>query len=440
MIAALWCIFQFFTGPTQAGLESAQSALEWMRTGKGYLGHLALAYLALSDQGAGHEDIALVELNNTLRAQSANLSNCAHLLFAQALMYMSAGKLQHVEQTAQHFLRLSQEADLAMSQSWAHSLLGYAHYEWNNLDMAAYHFSAVVANLPHTHHWAAQEAMYGLALVYRAQGLHTQAKETTDALLEFVQRRNSISSLMPIYAFQGQLALLRDDVESAERWVEMAGEQWALSPLVSFAIPPITKAHLLLTRGDEPGVEQGQEILAMLLQPGSSMRSTRKMIQALALQAIAYDLQGRVTEALDTLERAIELARPGGFIRAFADLPPLVKLLQELRKRRKACQATDNRLDTYLQRLLVAMNPTALQAVSTQELMRQKGLEPLTNRELQILRLLSKDLTNKEIARELVVTSGTIKAHTNSIYRKLSVKNRRSAVTLCKSLDLLAAN
>ena len=69
--------------------------------------------------------------------------------------------------------------------------------------------------------------------------------------------------------------------------------------------------------------------------------------------------------------------------------------------------------------------------------MRQEGLEPLTERELHILRLLDKGHTNEEIARELVVATGTVKVHTKNIYRKLRVNNRLSAVTLSKTLGLL---
>ena len=72
----------------------------------------------------------------------------------------------------------------------------------------------------------------------------------------------------------------------------------------------------------------GQALLDTLLQHVESMHSTRKTIQVLALQAWAYDLQGRESEALDVLERALTLARPNGFIRTFADLPPLVNVLQ----------------------------------------------------------------------------------------------------------------
>ena len=160
----------------------------------------------------------------------------------------------------------------------------------------------------------------------------------------------------------------------------------------------------------------------------------------LALQAWAYDLQGRESEALDVLEYALTLARPYGFIRTFADLPALAKVLQGLRKRCKAQMEIDTKLDTYLQDLLAAMSSNAVQPVSTEALLRQEGLESLTSRELQILRLLDKDLSNKEIARELVLTTGTVKVHTSNVYRKLSVNNRRGAVSLAKALGFLTAD
>ena len=70
----------------------------------------------------------------------------------------------------------------------------------------------------------------------------------------------------------------------------------------------------------------------------------------------------------------------------------------------------------------------------------KRALNSLTSRELQILRLLDKDLTNKEIARELVLTTGTVKVHTSNVYRKLRVSNRRAAVSLAKALGFLTAD
>ncbi|OLB45481.1 MAG: hypothetical protein AUH05_03165 [Ktedonobacter sp. 13_2_20CM_53_11] len=246
--------------------------------------------------------------------------------------------------------------------------------------------------------------------------------------------------LVTAYAFQARLALLQDEVEEASQWLEMAGEQEVQGPMMFLEDPPITTAWMLLAQGDAPSVARGQALLTHLLQHVEAIHSTRKTINVLALQAWAYHLQGRMPEALAVLERALALARPGGFLRTFADLPPLVKVLQELRKRRKTHLTVDKKLDTYLQLILVAMSPPASQAVSKEKLLQQEGIEPLTERELHILRLLDKDLTNKEIARELVVTPGTVKVHTTNVYRKLSVNNRRAAVTLAKALGLLAAS
>ena len=397
-------------------------------------------FLAWSHQACGQEEVALLELNNALNERSTHLTSTARLLFAQGCVYLVAGKWPQVEHTSRHLLQLAQQADLALSQHIAHWLLGMVHYEWNKLDAAVYHFSVVIANQHQAHFWAVQDAMRGLALAYQAQGLGSRAQETARALLEWVQEQHNIRELMTSYAFCGQLALLQDEVEQAEQWLELAGEQKVLGPMRFLEDPPITKAWLLLVKGDEPSIAKGQALLDKLLQHVQAIHSTRKTIKVLALQAWAYDLQGREAEALEVLERALALARPGGFIRTFADLLPLANLLHELRKHRKTHQTGDKTLDAYLQRILAAMSHTASQAGSKEELLRQEGLEPLTDRELQILHLLDKDLTNKEIARELVVTPGTVRVHTSNLYRKLRVNNRRAAVTLAKALGLLTAN
>jgi LuxR family transcriptional regulator, maltose regulon positive regulatory protein len=439
LIAILRSQFQYFTGQVQASLESARSALEWIPPGEEYVASLTQVFLAWSNQAIGNEDVTLVALQRALRDHSLHVNSTARLLFAQANVYLAAGKLHQVEHTARHLLQIAQEGDLVLSQNFAHWFLGVVYYEWNKLDAAAYHFSAVIAKQHQAHLWVMLDATRGLALAYQAQGLGTQAQETARGLLAWVQEQHNVHELIAAYAFCGRLALVQDEVEEASQWLELAGDQEVLGPMLFLEDPPITKAWML-AKGDEPHVAQGQALLSHLLQHVEAIHSTRKTIQVLALQAWAYDLLGRVPEALAVLERALALGRPGGFVRTFADLPPLAKLLHELRKQRKARQEVDKQLDTYVQRILAAMNPLASHAVSKEELLRHEGLEPLTDRELYILRLLEKDLTNKEIARQLVVTPGTVKVHTNNVYRKLSVNNRRAAVTLAKALGLLAAS
>jgi LuxR family maltose regulon positive regulatory protein len=439
LIAMIWSEFQYFTGQVQASWQSARSALEWIPPGEEYITNHVLLTLAFPSLANGQEDVVLAQLQQALRDQSTNLKGTARLLFAQGLLYLDAGKLHQAEHTARHLLRITLQGDLTLSQNYAHWLLGVVHYEWDKMDAAVYHYSALLANQHLAHFLVVRDAICGLALAYQARGLGKEAQETARALLALMQEQRNMGGLMAAYAFLGRLALLQDKVEEASRWLELAGEQKVWGSMLFLEDPPITKARLLLAKGDIISVAQGEMILTHLLQHVKAMHSTRKTIKVLALQAWAYDLQGRETEAFAVLEQALALGCPGGFVRAFTDLPPLLKVVAELRRHRKEQMEPDDKLDAYLQAILVAMSPAPEQAVSTRELMRQEGLDPLTERELQILYLLEKGLTNREIASELVVTPGTVKLHTRHVYRKLSVNNRQTAVTLARALGLLAA-
>jgi LuxR family transcriptional regulator, maltose regulon positive regulatory protein len=435
-----WSHHYYRKGQPQSSLESARSALAWLPPGEKQVEIHALMYLAFSSQLCGQEDVAIMELNKGLRDHATNHASIAHLLIARALVYLAAGKLHHVEQTAGHLLETGRIGGLALSQNYAHWLLGEVYYERNHLEEAVYHFSVVLTNQHLVNFWAVQDTMYGLALAYQAQGLSKKAQEAANILLKWVQEQHNMDELKAVYAFCAQLALLQDEAVEASQWLELAGEQELLGPMRFLEDPPITKAYVLLAYGDEASVTRGQALLDDLLRHALAVHNTRKTIQVLALQAWVCDLQGRSTEALDVLERALALGRPGRYIRVFADLPPLASVLQKLRKRRKARQVVDNKFDAYLQSIQAAMIPLAASSASKGDLMRQEGLESLTERELHILLLLDKGHMNKEIACELVVTTGTVKVHTKNIYRKLGVNNRQAAVTLSKALGLLAEN
>jgi hypothetical protein len=145
--------------------------------------------------------------------------------------------------------------------------------------------------------------------------------------------------------------------------------------MTSLEVPAITRVWMLLAKGGEANVARGYVLLTRLLHYARAIHSTRKTIQVLALQAWASALQGRESEALVALESALVLARPGAFIRTFADLPALFTLLQKLRTRRRKQQTVDQ-MDAYLKRVLIVMNPVAGRAVLREELLRQEGLEP----------------------------------------------------------------
>ena len=155
---------------------------------------------------------------------------------------------------------------------------------------------------------------------------------------------------------------------------------------------------------------------------------TGRVIEIVVLQALAHQAQGDMPAALASLERAVTLAEPEGYVRIFADEgPPLVPLLRAVAK-----QGTRQ---NYARRLLAAVGRTETGSPTTPAL-----IDPLSERELDVLRLLGTELDGPAIARELTVSLNTMRTHTKNIYAKLAVTNRRAAVRRAAELDLLPRN
>jgi LuxR family maltose regulon positive regulatory protein len=149
------------------------------------------------------------------------------------------------------------------------------------------------------------------------------------------------------------------------------------------------------------------------------------VIEILVLQALAHQLRGDLPAALVPLQGALGLAEPEGFVRKFVDEgPPLAALLE--------AAAESAIAPNYVRRLLNAFDGTKDRTSATQVL-----IEPLSGRELDVLRLLATDLGGPDIARELVVSLNTVRTHTKNIYAKLGVNTRRAAVRRAQELGLL---
>ncbi len=132
--------------------------------------------------------------------------------------------------------------------------------------------------------------------------------------------------------------------------------------------------------------------------------------------------------ALDALQQALNLAEPEGYVRLFLDLgEPMQALLKRVAARGIAPR--------YVSRLLAAFDPSRQVASKTP----QPLIEPLTDRELEVLHLLAEDLSNREIGERLFISLPTVKSHTRNIYGKLGVNDREEAVTRGQALGILPA-
>jgi LuxR family maltose regulon positive regulatory protein len=158
----------------------------------------------------------------------------------------------------------------------------------------------------------------------------------------------------------------------------------------------------------------------------------RLLISICALQALAAERLGERRTALDTLGQALEIAAPEAFVRAFLDEGPEVFAL--LPGARQAAPAFVDRLlaDRLLADGGLAGPPPAPAFPSGQPL-----VEPLSQRELEVLGLIAAGLTNREIAERLFIAMGTVKRHINNIYGKLQVRHRTEAVARARELGLV---
>jgi LuxR family maltose regulon positive regulatory protein len=179
-------------------------------------------------------------------------------------------------------------------------------------------------------------------------------------------------------------------------------------------------------------------LLSRLIETEDARGWTGRVIEPLALQAVALHAQGEASAALVALERALVLAEPEGYIRTFVDEgQQMAALLREALARGIA--------PAYVEHLLAAFRPpdTEIQgdgaagSVPSHRLTASMLTEPVTARELEVLRLLAAGASNAEMARDLVVEQSTIKTHLINLYGKLGVHSRTQAVARARALHLL---
>jgi LuxR family transcriptional regulator, maltose regulon positive regulatory protein len=164
-------------------------------------------------------------------------------------------------------------------------------------------------------------------------------------------------------------------------------------------------------------------------------------IELLVLLALASERQGAREEALGHLERSLALAEPEGFVRLFVDEgPPMAALLERLVRESRhhgTCAATDRYAGRLLERFAAGTGLYDTSGNGASRSGRVPGLEPLSEREIEVLELVAAGRSNAEIARELYLSVGTVKAHVHHIFGKLIVRNRSQAVARARELRLL---
>jgi LuxR family maltose regulon positive regulatory protein len=379
------------------------------------IAHWSSGHLAEAEQALMEADHAAQRSGNTY----ARLTALGFLGMAQA----AQGRLHQAAELLRQTIRLGgQSPAIAL----AHSALSALLYEWNDLEVAADHVQRAIELSQRGGNVEIQIGGYRtLARVKQAQG---DAAAALDAL-ENAHRLTRDSDVPPLlHARNGachvQVALAQGDLPTAIRWAEQVTQDADASPF--YPLLGLTPARLLLAR-DERAAAAKQ--LAGWYETAVRAGWQYGIIEVRALQALAAPTPD---EALALLADGLALAQPEGYVRTFVDEgEPLAALLREA--------AAQGIAPEYVRRLLAAFSrpPTPPRTPTPTHPRTPTLIEPLSERELDVLHLLADGLTNHEIAQALCVSVNTVKTHLSSIYGKLGVHSRREAAAQARELGLV---
>jgi len=359
----------------------------------------------------------------------ADIFGCA---IAMADIRLAQGRLGEAMRTYEQALQRAAEQGGPVLRGTADMYVGMSEVdrERDNLHAATRHLLTSQELGEHTglpqnqYRWRV-----AMAQIRQAEGDLAGALELLNEA-ERLYMGDMFPNVRPVPALKARVWIAQGSLGEALGWAREQGLSVDddLSYLREFE--HITLARVLLARYEgeraERSLHETTRLLERLLLAAEEGGRTGRVIEILVLRALAHQRLGDIPAALSCLERAMTLAEPEGYVRVFIDEgPPIASLLKAAAKQGTA--------RNYVRRLLAAVGETGHDSPIEQAL-----IGPLSERELDVLRLLGTDLDGPDIARELTVSLNTVRTHTKHIYAKLAVTNRRAAVRRAQELDLLS--
>ncbi len=353
------------------------------------------------------------------------------------------GQLDEVVRTCHRTLEITAPPGrpAALAAGAAYVNLGEDAYQRDELGTALRHVTAGIALCRQLAYPAPLAAgLVTLAWIRQASGDRAGALDAIGEAGRFAPGPAVNGLLNPVPAERARLLLAQGDLAGAARWADEKGLGAGDEPHY-----PSEPEHLLLARvllaQDRPG--PALELLDRLYASAVAQDRIGSVIEAGALRALALAAGGREEVAVTALAGVLALAGPRGYVRVLADEgPPMAALLGRLIAAQRAGRGEGRIPIGYLARLNRAFDTAAIRSESDP----RRGsappapgiVEPLTNRELEVLQMLAAGRSNQAIADQFVVTLDTVKKHVTHLLGKLGAANRTEAVARARELGLIS--
>jgi LuxR family maltose regulon positive regulatory protein len=334
----------------------------------------------------------------------------------------------YLHQAVETYRRILQSAGnrIDLSVLSAHYHLGNVLYEWYQLEQAQHHLETCLSQAQVLHHpEAGLLASLWLARVALARGESDRAAELVLSVEKETAKKAEtiVSPYITGFLSMLKLSIGMQVEEASSSSISLSLPQEI--PYTSFLyskLAYLTQVRLWLSLNH---ITEAESLIEMMFPVAETIGDIGCVIELLALKALVLQRKGRTTGAMMALTQALQRAHPESFIAIFVDLgEPMAELLQRAKNQ--------DILPDFVSRLIAL-----IQKQETSTLPELALIEPLSQREMEILSLVVAGNSNQEIADELVIAIGTVKKHVSNIYGKLGVQSRTQCVLRAQELNLL---
>ena len=439
--------FYYFQNKGKLSLKHLDKARELVpETSHEICGQIEMFY-GLTRQMLGKKDDALATLDDLLiHPLWVRGIAMARFLSTKVFIYIISGELEQAAAENKQLYDLASKDNYASARAWGVYLKGLILFYQNDVEAAIDFFIQAIDGKYIRQTRVSVDSMAGLALAYQANGDMDKAAATIKRLREFCDTTHDPVSALIARSCHARVSIMLGDQKPVTDFVRE--DTFPVENMVWWIETPAkTYCRALLAEGSDLSLKDAEARLQKLLELNQANHNVLQSVSTLSLLAVTFQKQGRDDEALQTVEQALHLTNSTSIIQPYVELgPPMADLLKQLAGKNIAVQYIGKILEAFSDSEAVLSPPsprlhaeTASSQVSpvAPESRPHPLVDPLTNRELDVLELLAQRFQNKEIAKKLYISSETIKGHLKNIYQKLGVSSRRQAVEKAKELGML---